>query len=131
MKGHVLLIEDESCLAQIMDLELSEAGYEVTTVNNGTTGLRQTQFLKPDVLLLDWGLPGMSGLDVCETLRSQGNEVPIIFITSRAEEDGKAEALRAGASDYVMKPFSLDELLSKMEQILGAIAPATPSTAAA
>ena len=119
-KARVLLVEDESCLAQIIELELTEAGYEVAIAKNGRTGLERAEALRPDLLLLDWGLPGMDGVEVCRQLRQQGNSTPIIIVTSRAEEEGKPVAMAAGATGYVMKPFSLDELLETMERSLEA-----------
>lgn len=120
-KARVLLIEDESCLAQMIALELTEAGYDVTTVSSGLLGLDKTRSLQPDLLLLDWGLPGIDGIEVCRKLRQQGSRIPVIMVTSRSEEEGKPVAIAAGACDYMMKPFSLDELLEKMERSLAAL----------
>lgn len=125
MKGSILLVEDESCLAQLMALELSEAGYEVTIARDGLIGLEQATTTQPDLLLLDWSLPRLTGLDVCAKLRQAGQAVPIIFVTSRAEEEFKAIALEAGANDYLMKPFNINALLDKITALFNpAIAPA-------
>lgn len=114
MKGSILLVEDETCLARLMALELSEAGYEVTIAKDGLLGLEQAQTTAPDLLLLDWSLPKLTGLDICAKLRIAGHAVPIIFVTSRAEDEYKAIALEAGANDYLMKPFNINSLLEKI-----------------
>lgn len=114
MTRSILLVEDEACFAQIMALELQEAGYQVTVVRDGLTGLEQAQAIAPDLLLLDWSLPGLTGLDLCKRLREADQATPVIFVTSRAEDEGKGVALAAGANDYLMKPFKIDTLLDKM-----------------
>ena len=114
MKGSILLVEDETRLAKLMALELSEAGYDVTIASDGLRGLEQAKTLAPDVLLLDWSLPKLTGLDICAKLRTAGDAVPIIFVTSRAEDEYKAIALEAGANDYLMKPFNINALLDKI-----------------
>ncbi len=114
MKGSILLVEDEVRLAQLMALELSEAGYNVTIASDGLAGLEQAQTTDPDLLLLDWSLPKLAGLDICAKLRTAGDAVPIIFVTSRAEDEYKAIALEAGANDYLMKPFNINALLDKI-----------------
>ncbi len=114
MKGSILLVEDEARLARLMALELSEAGYEVTVASDGLAGLEQAQATTPDLLLLDWSLPKLTGLDICAKLRTAGHAVPIIFVTSRAEEEYKEIALEAGANDYLMKPFNINALLDKI-----------------
>lgn len=117
MKGSILLVEDETRLARLMALELSEAGYEVTVANDGLLGLEQAQTTAPDLLLLDWSLPKLTGLDICAKLRTAGHAVPIIFVTSRAEDEYKAIALEAGANDYLMKPFNINTLLDKIRRL--------------
>ncbi len=114
MKGSILLVEDETCLARLMALELSEAGYDVTIASDGLAGLEQAEANAPDLLLLDWSLPKLTGLDLCAKLRRAGDAVPIIFVTSRAEDEYKAIALEAGANDYLMKPFNINALLDKI-----------------
>jgi len=114
MKGSILLVEDEVRLGRLMALELSEAGYEVTVAQDGLTGLDQARATAPDLLLLDWSLPRLTGLDICSKLRMAGYDLPIIFVTSRAEEEYKEIAIAAGADDYLTKPFNINALLDKI-----------------
>ena len=117
MKGSILLVEDEVRLGRLMALELSEAGYQVTLAQDGLAGLEQAQALAPDLLLLDWSLPKLTGLEVCKRLHQAGWSIPTIFVTSRAEEEYKAIALAAGADDYLMKPFNISALLDKISAV--------------
>lgn len=114
MTRSILLVEDEARFAQIMALELQEAGYQVTVARDGLTGLEQAQEIEPDLLLLDWSLPGLTGLDLCKQLREIDQATPVIFVTSHAEDEGKKVALAAGANDYLLKPFNINTLLKKM-----------------
>lgn len=112
--AHILIVEDEVKLARFIELELSSEGYEITVVHDGLNALTLVRESSPDMILLDWMLPGMSGVEICRRLRSTGSKVPIIFLTARDEISDRVAGLDAGANDYVVKPFSIEELLARI-----------------
>jgi DNA-binding response OmpR family regulator len=112
--AHILIVEDEVKLARFIELELSSEGYEITVAHDGLNALILVRESSPDMILLDWMLPGMSGVEICRRLRSTGNKVPIIFLTARDEISDRVAGLDAGANDYVVKPFSIEELLARI-----------------
>ncbi|MEM7554323.1 MAG: response regulator transcription factor [Cyanobacteria bacterium P01_A01_bin.84] len=114
MTAHILLVEDEAKLARFVELELSFEGYKVSVANDGLSGLTMARESHYDLLILDWMLPGLSGLEVCRRLRSTGEKVPIILMTAKDEVSDRVAGLDAGADDYVVKPFSLEELLARI-----------------
>jgi len=114
MTAHILLIEDEAKLARMIELELSYEAYQVSVVPDGLAGLTAARDLKPDLIVLDWLLPGLSGLEVCRRLRATGDKVPIILLTAKDEVGDRVSGLDAGADDYVIKPFSIEELLARV-----------------
>ncbi|MGA1622693.1 MAG: response regulator transcription factor [Synechocystis sp.] len=114
MNHRILVVEDEEKLARFMELELKYEGYDVSLAKDGMAGLTQARESSPDLLLLDWMLPGMSGLDVCRRLRETGSKVPIILITAKDDIADRVAGLDAGADDYIVKPFNLDELLARV-----------------
>ncbi len=114
MTAHILLVEDEEKLAKFMQLELSYEGYQVTVANDGLTGLTTTRESKPDLVILDWMMPGLNGLEVCRRLRATGDRVPVILLTAKDEVGDRVAGLDAGADDYVVKPFSIEELLARV-----------------
>lgn len=114
MTSQVLIVEDETKLAQFIELELKSEGYQVKIVTNGFDGLTQARELTPDLLILDWMLPGISGLEICQRLRQTGITVPIIILTAKDETSDRVAGLDAGADDYVVKPFSVEELLARI-----------------
>ncbi|MBE9165990.1 response regulator transcription factor [Pleurocapsales cyanobacterium LEGE 06147] len=114
MKSHLLVIEDEAKLAQFIKLELEYEGYEVTIARDGIAGLAIARELHPDLILLDWMLPGISGPEICRRLRTTGDKVPIILLTAKDEVGDRVAGLDAGADDYLIKPFSLEELLARI-----------------
>jgi DNA-binding response OmpR family regulator len=114
MTAHILLVEDEVKLARFVELELSSDGYQVTVAHDGMTGLsiaRETPF---DLAILDWMLPGLTGVELCRRLRSTGSKIPIILLTARDEVSDRVQGLDAGADDYMVKPFSIEELLARI-----------------
>jgi len=115
MTAHILLVEDDPRLAQFVEMELSMDGYQVTVAGNGMDGLMMARDVQPDLLILDWMLPGMSGVDVCRRLRSTGIQAPVIMLTARDEVPDRVAGLNAGADDYVTKPFSIEELLARVK----------------
>ncbi|MDZ7958369.1 MAG: response regulator transcription factor [Aulosira sp. DedQUE10] len=108
---HILLIEDEVKLARSVELELNYEGYQVSVAYDGLTAITAVQKLHPDLVILDWMLPGLSGCEICRRLRSTDEQVPIIVLTTKDEASDRIAALDAGANDYVVKPFSSEELL--------------------
>ena len=113
-KGHILIVDDEEKLAKFIELELGYEGYRVSVANDGTSGMMAAREQEPDLILLDWMLPGISGLEICRRLRQTGNRVPVILMTARDDVVDRVEGLDAGADDYVVKPFSIEELLARV-----------------
>lgn len=111
---HILLVEDEVKLARFVELELNYQGYQVSIAYDGLTALTAARELHLDLVILDWMLPGLSGLEICRRLRSIGDKVPIILLTVKDEVSDRIAGLDAGADDYLVKPFSVDELLARV-----------------
>ncbi|MBD1804511.1 response regulator transcription factor [Microcoleus sp. FACHB-SPT15] len=114
MTAHILLVEDEIKLARFIELELSSEGYRVSVANDGMAGLTLARESAPELMILDWMLPGLSGIEVCRRLRATGNKVPVILLTARDEVSDRVTGLDAGADDYLVKPFSIEELLARV-----------------
>ncbi len=114
MTAHILLVEDEVKLARFVELELGYEGYQVSVVYDGIEALAAARESEPDLIILDWMLPGISGLEICRRLRTTGSRVPIILLTAKDEISERVAGLDAGADDYVVKPFSLEELLARV-----------------
>ncbi|BAZ22437.1 two component transcriptional regulator, winged helix family protein [Kalymmatonema gypsitolerans NIES-4073] len=112
--AHILLIEDEIKLARFIELELNSEGYRITVAHDGMAGLTLARESSPDLVILDWMLPGLTGVEVCRRLRTTGNKVPVIMLTARDEIQDRVAGLNAGADDYVVKPFSIEELLARV-----------------
>ncbi len=110
----ILIVEDEQDLADGLEINLSKEGYRVLMATNGDAGMNLVMQKGPDLILLDIGLPDMSGLDVCRELRQKGLTVPIIMLTAKTEEIDRVVGLELGADDYVTKPFSMRELLARI-----------------
>lgn len=115
MTERILIVEDDPKLSKFIESELSLEGYRVTVAYNGMDGLTMTRDAQPDLLILDWMLPGISGLDLCLRLRKTGVQVPIIMLTAKDEVPDRVAGLNAGADDYVTKPFSMEELLARVK----------------
>ncbi|MCC5613868.1 response regulator transcription factor [Nostoc sp. CHAB 5836] len=111
---HILLVEDEVKLARFVELELNYEGYQVSVAYDGLTALMAARELHLDLVILDWMLPGLSGLEICRRLRSIVDKVPIILLTVKDEVSDRIVGLDAGADDYLVKPFSVDELLARV-----------------
>jgi DNA-binding response OmpR family regulator len=126
MSDRILLVEDDPKLAEFIAAELSLEGYSVTVAPNGMDGLTMARDLQPDLLILDWMLPGISGLDLCLRLRHTGVRVPIIMLTAKDEVPDRVAGLNAGADDYVTKPFSMEELLARIKARLRRTHPEEP-----
>jgi two-component system KDP operon response regulator KdpE len=110
----VLVIDDEPAIRRFLRTSLTAQGYSLLEAEDGETGLAMLQRNAVDVLVLDLGLPGISGLDVLKELRDGHSSVPVIVLSSRDDETGKVTALDMGADDYVTKPFGMDELLARI-----------------
>ena len=113
----ILVVDDEAKIVQLARDYLEHAGFTVRTASDGPTALASVRADKPDLVILDLGLPEMDGLDVTRTLR-QESSVPIIMLTARAEETDKLVGLELGADDYVTKPFSPKELVARVRAVL-------------
>lgn len=114
MSALILLVEDEVKLARFIELELGAEGYNVNVANDGLAGLTLARETPPDLMILDWMLPGLSGLELCRRLRSTGSKIPVIMLTAKDEVGDRVAGLDAGADDYVVKPFSIEELLARV-----------------
>lgn len=114
MSATILLVEDEERLARFIELELNSEGYTISVAHDGFTGLTMARESPPDLLILDWMMPGMTGLEVCRRLRATGSKVPVILLTAKDEVSDRVAGLDAGADDYVVKPFSIEELLARV-----------------
>ncbi len=114
MSAHILIVEDEAKLAQFMQLELTQEGYTVTVAEDGIAGLTAAREHQLDLIILDWMLPGLSGVEVCHRLRTTGNKTPVILVTAKDDVRDRVLGLDSGADDYVVKPFSIEELLARV-----------------
>jgi two-component system alkaline phosphatase synthesis response regulator PhoP len=113
----ILIVDDEAKIAQLARDYLERAGYKVVTAGDGVSGLASFHAEKPDLIVLDLGLPGRDGLDVTRLVRRESN-VPIIMLTARGEESDKLVGLELGADDYMVKPFSPKELVARVRAVL-------------
>jgi two-component system phosphate regulon response regulator PhoB len=126
MGAKVLVVEDEEAISQLLAYNLEREGFRVEIAPDGEEALVQVAERRPDLVLLDWMLPSVSGIEVCRQLRirNETREIPIIMITARGEEEDRVRGLDVGADDYVTKPFSMSELIARMRAVLRRTAPA-------
>ncbi|MEL6435381.1 MAG: phosphate regulon transcriptional regulator PhoB [Pseudomonadota bacterium] len=117
---NIMLVEDEEALSVLLRYNLEAEGYQVDTVLRGDEAEVALQEKTPDLLILDWMLPGVSGIELCRRLRArnQTKQVPIIMLTARGEESERIRGLTTGADDYVVKPFSTPELMARVKAML-------------
>lgn len=126
MKPNILVVEDDAALAELLRYNLERDGYTVTMTADGEEALMIASEVKPDVIILDWMVPSLSGIEVCRRLRRQADmaSVPILMLTARAEEADRVRGLDTGADDYITKPFSPRELSARIKAVLRRIRPA-------
>jgi two-component system response regulator MprA len=117
MKERILIIEDDEGIVKILKRSLIYEGYQVDSAADGESGLNQAHNLHPDLVILDWMLPGIDGLEVCQRLRAGGG-LPILMLTAKDALDDRVLGLDSGADDYLVKPFELDELLARIRALL-------------
>jgi DNA-binding response OmpR family regulator len=117
-RGLVLVVEDERSIADLERLYLTRAGYGVHVESDGRVALARVAELRPVAIILDVGLPGLDGIEVCRALRAAGDWTPIIFVTARDDEVDRIVGLELGADDYVTKPFSPRELVARLRSVL-------------
>ena len=126
MPGRVLLVEDDAALAELVSWHLEREGFEVERTPDGEEALLLATENTPDLVLLDWMVEGLSGIEVCRRLRRRAEtaNLPIIMLTARGEEEDRVRGLETGADDYVTKPFSPRELLARVSAVLRRVRPA-------
>jgi two-component system, OmpR family, phosphate regulon response regulator PhoB len=124
-KPAVLLVEDEAALCTLLRYNLEREGYRVFEARNGDEALTVAEEVSPDLIVLDWMLPEISGIEVCRRLRARGESrnVPIIMLTARGEETDRIRGLDTGADDYIVKPFSMPEFLARSRAIMRRLRP--------
>ena len=113
----VLIAEDDRNIAELLQMYLEKEGYAVTVAGDGGQGLAKFRAIKPDLVLLDVMMPVMDGWSVCKAIRAE-SQVPIIMLTAKGETDDKVSGLKAGADDYITKPFEMKEVLARIEAVL-------------
>ena len=118
MNERILIIEDDQAILKILQRGLAYEGYTVDTATEGRTGLMLAREHQPDLVILDWMLPGMDGLEVCHRMRTASGSVPILMLTAKDAVQDRIQGLDAGADDYMVKPFNLDELLARVRALL-------------
>ena len=125
MTPYVLVVEDEDALATLLQYNLEKEGYAVALAADGEEALTQIAERLPDVVILDWMLPKVSGIEVCRRLRSgpRTRNVPIVMLTARGEESDRVRGLDTGADDYLVKPFAMTELVARLRAVLRRIRP--------
>jgi two-component system phosphate regulon response regulator PhoB len=125
VQPYVLVMEDEDALATLLSYNLEKEGYRVVVAADGEEGMLQIEERLPDLVLLDWMLPKLSGIEVCRRIRgkSETRNMPIILLTARGEESDRIRGLDTGADDYLTKPFSMSELIARIRAVLRRIRP--------
>ena len=125
MPAHILVVEDEPAIQELIALNLEQAGQRAVMADSAEQALERIQEELPDLVLLDWMLPGQSGLELARRLRADARtkKLPIIMLTARGEEEDKLRGLETGADDYITKPFSVQELQARIKAVLRRRAP--------
>ena len=128
MSARLLIVEDDESLGFVLVDALEREGYRVELIRDGRSGLARAQAAPFDLIVLDLMLPGMDGYEICRRLRADGDDVPVVMLTARGREQDRVQGLDLGADDYVVKPFSLKELLARIRARLRARKPLPPAT---
>ncbi len=120
MPPTILVVEDDPALAELLRYNLTREGFEVALAADGDAALAAAEDSLPDLVVLDWMIPGLSGIEVCRRLRRReaSRALPVIMLTARGEETDRVEGLESGADDYVVKPFSIVELAARIRAVL-------------
>ena len=120
MATKIFIIEDEPSIIKLVQHNLEKEGFIVSSSLNGNEGLKELKKFQPHLLLLDWMLPDLSGIDICKSIRRENNlkNLPIIMLTAKGESEDKIKGLNSGADDYITKPFSFNEVLERINALL-------------
>ena len=129
MNGKIFIIEDEPSIIQLVQHNLEKNGFIVSSSLNGNDGLKELKKFQPDLLLLDWMLPDLSGIEICKSIRKDNSfkNLPVIMLTAKGEEEDKIKGLDSGVDDYLTKPFSFNELMARIKAVLRRSNPNTVS----
>ncbi|MDC3033936.1 phosphate regulon transcriptional regulator PhoB [Candidatus Pelagibacter sp.] len=129
MNGKIFIIEDEPSIIQLVQHNLEKKGFIVSSSLNGNDGLKELKKFQPDLLLLDWMLPDLSGIEICKNIRKDTSikNLPVIMLTAKGEEEDKIKGLDSGVDDYLTKPFSFNELMARIKAVLRRSIPNTVS----
>ena len=125
MSAHIFVVEDEKPIQTLLRYNLEKEGFKVSSSENGEEALSLIKEKKPDLILLDWMLPDLSGIKICQYLKhhKKVKDIPIIMLTAKGEEEDKVKGLESGAEDYLTKPFSFPELLARIKAMLRRVKP--------
>jgi len=126
MNAKILVVEDEEAISHLLKYNLTAEGFEVAIAEDGDDALPMAAEFQPDIILLDWMLPNVSGIEICRQLRARKETrgIPVIMLTARGEEEDRLRGFDKGADDYVTKPFSMKELLARIHAVLRRANPA-------
>jgi two-component system phosphate regulon response regulator PhoB len=129
MNGKIFIIEDESSIIKLIEHNLKKNGFIVSSSVNGNDGLKELKKFQPDLLLLDWMLPDLSGIEICKNIRKDNSfkHLPIIMLTAKGEVEDKIKGLDSGVDDYLTKPFSFNELMARIKAVIRRSNPNTVS----
>ena len=129
MNGKIFIIEDEPSIIQLVQHNLEKNGFIISSSLNGNDGLKELKKFQPDLLLLDWMLPDLSGIEICKNIRKDNSfkNLPVIMLTAKGEEEDKIKGLDSGVDDYLTKPFSFNELMARIKAVLRISNPNTVS----
>ena len=129
MNGKIFIIEDEPSIIQLVQHNLEKNGFIISSSLNGNDGLKELKKFQPELLLLDWMLPDLSGIEICKNIRKDNSfkNLPVIMLTAKGEEEDKIKGLDSGVDDYLTKPFSFNELMARIKAVLRRSNPNTVS----
>jgi two-component system, OmpR family, phosphate regulon response regulator PhoB len=120
MGAKVLVVEDELALSELLSYNLTKEGFDVSVAADGDDAMIAVDEQRPDIVLLDWMLPNVSGIEICRQIRArpETHDIPVIMLTARSEDEDRVRGLNTGADDFVTKPFVLSELVARMKAVL-------------